>query len=215
MMRAVVLMLFVCGVYARTDRIPISSLDAITLTAGRYTAGRRNLGVPQLKCVGRPYGFDDSYLPTTVQCINRGMGSNGDPQWECKADLDTKLRFGPLAVSCEGYDYPDDEYILAGSCGLEYYLEATTKTPEHVNDPLVHMIMCIVLVFTIATFLSFACNLFSAYRIMPQTFYPSAPPVYYPTSSYWYYPSTYYARSNHRPASSTRTASGFGGTNRR
>jgi hypothetical protein len=28
-------------------------------------------------------------------------------------------------VLCEGYDYPDDPYILAGSCGLEYTLELT------------------------------------------------------------------------------------------
>ena len=28
-------------------------------------------------------------------------------------------------VVCEGYDYPDDEYILKGSCGLEYTLETT------------------------------------------------------------------------------------------
>ena len=28
---------------------------------------------------------------------------------------------------CEGYDYPEDPYILAGSCGLEYTLELTQQ----------------------------------------------------------------------------------------
>jgi hypothetical protein len=30
-------------------------------------------------------------------------------------------------VACEGYDYPEDPYILAGSCGLEYTLELTQQ----------------------------------------------------------------------------------------
>jgi hypothetical protein len=29
-----------------------------------------------------------------------------------------KYKFGKLSVSCEGYAYPDDPYILAGSCGV-------------------------------------------------------------------------------------------------
>ncbi|KAK3698184.1 hypothetical protein QZH41_019287, partial [Actinostola sp. cb2023] len=43
--------------------------------------------------------------------------------WECKADMDNKYKFGEIAVNCEGYDYPDDPYILKGSCGLEYSLD--------------------------------------------------------------------------------------------
>jgi hypothetical protein len=39
-------------------------------------------------------------------------------KWECKADLNKAVKFGELKVSCEGYDYPNDEYILAGSCGV-------------------------------------------------------------------------------------------------
>jgi hypothetical protein len=30
---------------------------------------------------------------------------------------------GRIEVVCEGYDYPDDPYILQGSCGLEYRVE--------------------------------------------------------------------------------------------
>ncbi len=29
-----------------------------------------------------------------------------------------KYKFGKLSVSCEGYAYPEDPYILAGSCGV-------------------------------------------------------------------------------------------------
>jgi len=39
-------------------------------------------------------------------------------QWECKAQTDKKYQLGRIQVSCEGYDYPDDPYILRGSCGV-------------------------------------------------------------------------------------------------
>ena len=41
--------------------------------------------------------------------------------------MDNSYRFGRLDVICEGYDYPDDPYILQGSCGLEYTLEYTEE----------------------------------------------------------------------------------------
>ena len=39
-------------------------------------------------------------------------------QWECKTDMDSRYRFGEIAVNCEGYSYPDDPYVLKGSCGV-------------------------------------------------------------------------------------------------
>ena len=37
------------------------------------------------------------------------------------------FRFGNIEVVCEGYDYPDDPFILKGSCGLEYTLDYTME----------------------------------------------------------------------------------------
>jgi len=39
-------------------------------------------------------------------------------QWECKSDMDNAFRFGEISVTCEGYDYPEDLYVLKGSCGV-------------------------------------------------------------------------------------------------
>ena len=39
-------------------------------------------------------------------------------KWECKADMPGEYRFGQVTVACEGYSYPDDAYILKGSCGV-------------------------------------------------------------------------------------------------
>ena len=32
--------------------------------------------------------------------------------------MDAAYRFGRIQVSCEGYDYPEDPYVLKGSCGV-------------------------------------------------------------------------------------------------
>ena len=48
-------------------------------------------------------------------------------KWECKTDMDNSYRFGRIEVSCEGYSHPGDDYILRGSCGLEYTLELTAE----------------------------------------------------------------------------------------
>ena len=46
-------------------------------------------------------------------------------QWQCSAELDDSVKLGRTDVTCEGYDYPEDPYVLAGSCGVQYTLEST------------------------------------------------------------------------------------------
>lgn len=133
----VTVMLYVCLVRGITgqwfgarhrDRVLLRDVDAITLHRGQMTVGRRSAPIPQTECRGA-YCYDTAAQPSTVQCINRG--SDGfDVQWECKADLDSRYRFGWTEVNCEGYDHPDDAYIIKGSCGLAYTLELTESGRE-------------------------------------------------------------------------------------
>lgn len=46
-------------------------------------------------------------------------------QWKCEADLDQRVKFGRMTVSCEGYNGVDDEWVVDGSCSLQYELERT------------------------------------------------------------------------------------------
>ncbi|NWI16558.1 SARAF factor, partial [Crypturellus soui] len=85
---------------------------------------RRAAPVPQLQCSGGAAGC--AAAPAVAQCYNRGADGR-DVQWECKADLESSYRFGEIEVSCEGYDYPGDPYILEGSCGLLFSLEFTEE----------------------------------------------------------------------------------------
>jgi len=112
-------------VLALGDKVLLSDLKAITLQKGMMTRARRSYAVPQMSCVGGS-AQSSNYHPTVVQCQN--MGSDGhDVQWECKAELDDAVKFGKIEVNCEGYSYPEDPYVLQGSCGLEYTLDYTRK----------------------------------------------------------------------------------------
>ncbi|XP_040273971.1 store-operated calcium entry-associated regulatory factor isoform X2 [Bufo bufo] len=114
----------VCG-WNQHERVLLREVQAITLYADRYTNARRAAPIPQLKCIGGSAGCS-AMIPHVVQCHNRGWDGI-DVQWECKVDMDNSYRFGKVEVSCEGFDYPEDPYILRGSCGLEYTLELTEE----------------------------------------------------------------------------------------
>ena len=102
----------------------LRDVQVLTIREGAMTTGRRSSPVPQLSCVGGSgRGRGEAGV---VQSYNRGWDGR-EVQWECKADMEGSVRFGKVEVVCEGYDYPEDEYILAGSCGLEYTLELTRE----------------------------------------------------------------------------------------
>lgn len=105
-------------------KVLLKDVQVLTLKAGQMTTGRRSSPVSQLNCVGG--SAKGQFNPQVVQCYNRGWDGQ-DVQWECKSDMDNLYRFGSVEVICEGYDYPDDPYILKGSCGLEYTLELTKE----------------------------------------------------------------------------------------
>ena len=102
----------------------LSSVRALTLYPGRLTTGRRSAPVPQLRC--QHGDACDKHVPEVIRCRNDGTDGR-DAQWTCVAALDSRYRLGRVEVSCEGYDYPDDPYVLVGSCGLEYALHLTEE----------------------------------------------------------------------------------------
>jgi hypothetical protein len=40
--------------------------------------------------------------------------------WKCEATLPKGTHLSKVEVQCEGFDYPEDPYILAGSCGVSF-----------------------------------------------------------------------------------------------
>ncbi|KAL0481628.1 hypothetical protein AKO1_012456 [Acrasis kona] len=113
------------------DAVHISKIAVLTLNKNQYTTHKRTSAVPQLKCVGG--SARGQYSPTTVQCINKGSDGTS-VNWKCDAEMSKKYSFGRLNVQCEGYRYAGDEWVLKGSCGLEYELEYSGKGRNNKYD---------------------------------------------------------------------------------
>lgn len=117
-------------------RVLIGDVQTLTLKSGEYTVGRRVAAIPQLNCVGgngRALAQRKGALPSVVQCQNQGSDGK-DAQWACATELDGAFRLGVTEVACEGYEYPDDPYILMGSCGLEFTIELTPDGHQQYNQ---------------------------------------------------------------------------------
>lgn len=112
------------------DAVLLENIKSLTFVRRKMTAGRRSAPMNQLNCIGGNACGRYELQPSTVQCTN--VGSDGfDVNWKCEADLDSSVRFGETIVSCEGYNNPNDPYVLRGSCGLEYSLEFTNQESHH------------------------------------------------------------------------------------
>ena len=124
------LLLAPCALGAtNNDRVELKNVKALTLKKNAMTTGRRGAPVPQLQCSGHLC----NYAPDTIQCVN--VGSDGiDAQWECKANLPKTIELAVNSVSCEGYEHPNDPYILKGSCGLIYTLKGSAPRKEYGGD---------------------------------------------------------------------------------
>uniref|UniRef100_A0A0R3S3Z8 Store-operated calcium entry-associated regulatory factor n=1 Tax=Elaeophora elaphi TaxID=1147741 RepID=A0A0R3S3Z8_9BILA len=98
-----------------SGKVRLVDVSTLTLYRDKYTTGRRSAPIPQIQCVGG--SAKGKFEPRVVQCYNRGYDGI-DVQWECKAEMSDQYEFGEIRVSCEGYDYANDPYILRGSCGV-------------------------------------------------------------------------------------------------
>lgn len=66
-----------------------------------------------------------------MRCTNAGAEyAPEDVQWTCQASLPSEFKLGSTEVVCEGYDSPEDPFVLKGSCGVEYRLVLTDVGEE-------------------------------------------------------------------------------------
>lgn len=103
------------------DKILLKDINTVLARKNEWTSGRRNSPIPQLICVGGD-AINESNRVTSILCKNIGFDGI-DVTWECNSVLDNDIKLGTVDVFCEGYDYPDDPFILKGSCAVEYTLK--------------------------------------------------------------------------------------------
>ncbi|KAI5249382.1 DUF1183-domain-containing protein [Aureobasidium subglaciale] len=109
-----------------SDSVLLSKISSLTLRAGQKTSARRGSAIPQLQCMGG--NARGLYDVDVMRCTNAGSDYDDENvQWTCKASLPPEFKLGSTDVSCEGYDSPEDPYVLKGSCGVSYRLMLTEE----------------------------------------------------------------------------------------
>merc|ERR1711915_180592 len=122
MMSLVCLMPFplvgLCSTMETPEKIKKDDVQVLTLRAGHMTTGRRRPPVPQIRCIGG-CGMWGVWEPSVVQCRRIGYDDQGQDQWRCESY--SPVRLHDVNITCEGFNYDEDDFILPGSCGLQYY----------------------------------------------------------------------------------------------
>lgn len=181
------------------ERLLLNKIDSITFYRGEFTTSRRHSPIRQMSC---SWGYCEE-IPDTITCDNIGIGLNGDPRWNCIGRLRSGFYFRDVNVNCEGYDHAHDEYILAGSCGVEFGIEYSGYTH---HDPFSVIVPLLILVIV------FVCLVGAFVHPHPDFIfydYYRRPPVYLNRrESVYRYPSSWSWGSTHRESS-------VGGTTRR
>lgn len=121
------------------DRVLLKDIQVLTFERNKRTSSRRTHSIHQLSCVGGTAGCK-LFTPNLVECKNEGWNNELKKfSWNCHADMSDRVRFNHVEIICEGYDYPEDDYILVGSCGLEFTLDYTDPHDYHHHSYFKHM----------------------------------------------------------------------------
>ena len=126
-MKGIVLLIFLSVLFASSyafskqdDVVLLNDIPVLTFNRNELTDGRRMFPVPRLTCIGGN-AKQHQHEIKTVQCLNMDYG-----YFECHTNHGL-YEIGVAIISCEGYEYPDDPYVLKDSCHLEYELNFTPK----------------------------------------------------------------------------------------
>jgi hypothetical protein len=92
------------------DAVRLRDVEVLTFNKGAWTTFRRSSAVPQLKCIGGS-ASTHSDVVQTIQCRNVGFDGT-DVNWKCETNIKDQYDLGKSYVTCEGYEYPDDPYVL-------------------------------------------------------------------------------------------------------
>ena len=148
-----ILLAFVALSLAYNDKVLLKDIQVLTFNKDAMTTGRRSPATEQMTCTNIP---NYRNLVNSIQCRNVGFDGR-DVNWKCEATVNKCWSLGKTVVSCEGYDYPDDPYVLAGSCGIEFSLVRSQNQINHsvpsASNTSVFVVVTLCLIF--GTFLFF------------------------------------------------------------
>jgi hypothetical protein len=125
------ILIFLAQINADSDRILLKNVPSIILYPNTTTAFKRSQPVQQLIC-----NSGCNFIPSSVTC--RNIGTLGEKVlWNCiPSGLLPGCELINSEMSCEGYDYEQDPYVVNGSCGIIYDVvckNKNTSTPTSIK----------------------------------------------------------------------------------
>jgi len=126
-------LLMIASTMAQTP-VLMSNIETLTFHKDRMTTGQRSMPIKQMQCVG--YYCYSHIMPSSMQCQNTGFDGK-DANWKCFAQLPAAYKLGKVNVNCEGFSYPEDKYVLYGSCGVKYTIEKSGVYAMYYNTDVI------------------------------------------------------------------------------
>lgn len=205
--------------------VALKDVPVILLDPHGMTTACRTTAIRPIQCEGS--GCHLYYPGVKVMCKNEG---GYEPIWRCEfPDLPSNLKISKTEVICEGYSYPEDPLVTAGSCGLVYQVvqhyapqtqTSTTTTTHYVvptrlpvvdytpyyYDPYVPDWVGYTCIFIIFVFIIACCNAaVGGSGIGTDRYYHAPPPPVIPWYHHYYRPAFWSGPSFTRSTTTTTT----------
>lgn len=101
-------------------RVFRGSLRQITMTTGKPTTSKKGEVHNQVECYSDPRQICAEYGPKAIRCNNSNPANHPDPKWNCEPiDWSIRHQIVESQINCEGWDKPDDSYVVQDSCYIK------------------------------------------------------------------------------------------------
>lgn len=118
-----------CRASACPSRVRLSGIHRLVFRQGESSTSRVGNVLPRLIEAEVRWAHPEvSQIVCERDYSAEGALITPSPVWNCStADLGSRYVLASASVSCEGWDGPGDDYVVAGSCVIEYSVELNQK----------------------------------------------------------------------------------------
>jgi hypothetical protein len=119
MLKLLLIIIFIININGDIyDKVLLSSISSLTFYPNTLTSFKKTRPIQQMNCKS----MNCNVKLLSITCTNLGI-INNDVVWNCVANGLNGYKLIHSTVSCEGYDYPTDPYIVKGSCKVSYDID--------------------------------------------------------------------------------------------
>jgi len=105
-------------------RVRMDHLRMLEFTRDERAISKHGAGPMQLECVGGRAWFDRYRL-------DKALCTRQENDWVCETEVVHGYTISNVKVVCEGYDSPNDAFVVDGSCNMQYEIEHNEERKPH------------------------------------------------------------------------------------